>query len=97
MTVITYRLSWEVVDLDKMHLYMNADPRFYKNCTKLVSNADIPDEHWHKVVKVKETKEEDMTGQYETLKKWADEDTDFIRNVKLEKAVLTEPIWEEVE
>lgn len=86
-----YRLSWDMVGLSFLRLYSDADPTFYKNTTQTVPNSRIPDEHWHRVSK--ET--DDPFAQHDTLKRWADADTGFVRNVVLEKAV-SEPRWEVV-
>lgn len=91
MTTEHYRLSWEMVDVNAMHKYCNADPRYYKNVTQLVPNAEIPDADWHRV----ERETSDPWDQYNTLKQWAADGTEPIRNVKLEKQ-SSEPQWEEV-
>jgi hypothetical protein len=87
-----YRLTWEMVGLAHLGLYSNADPRLYKNTTQVVPNSQIPDEHWHEVSK----QDSNPWDQYRTLKAWADADTGFVRNVRLERQV-TEPRWEPVE
>lgn len=91
-----YRLSWDMVTTTYLHLYANADPLYYSNTTQIVPNSEIPDEHWHHVEKVRKPSDEDMTDQYRQLKEWADNDTGYVRNVKLERAVVPEPVWEEV-
>ena len=90
-TTDLYRLTWEMTSLNFLHLYSNADPRYYKNTTQIAPNSEIPDEHWHEVSR--ET--DDPWQQYNQLKKWADADTGFVRNVRLEKQV-NEPEWREV-
>lgn len=86
-----YRLSWEMVSANLMHKYCNADPMLYKNVTQVVPNSEIPDADWHDV----QNESSDPWDQYNTLKKWAEEGTEPIRNVKLEKRI-DEPRWEEV-
>ncbi len=86
-----YRLSWEMVDLKHLHLYSDRDPYLYKNTTQIVPNSQIPDEHWHPVSK--ETG--DPWDQYNMLRRWAEADEQFVRNVLLERTV-TGPIWEAV-
>lgn len=88
----TYRLSWEMVGVQHLHLYCNADPRHYSNVTQIVPNSAIPDEHWHKVSR--ET--DDPWGQRDALRAWAAADIEFVRNVVLEKMV-SEPAWSVVE
>lgn len=87
-----YRLTWEMVGLSHLALYSSADPMYYKNTRQVVPNSDIPDEHWHEVSKTDSNPRE----QYDTLKAWADADTGFVRNVRLERQV-SEPRWEPVE
>lgn len=87
----TYRISWESVLLDKLHLYADADPALYKNTRQVVPNSAIPDEHWQPVSR--ET--DNPWQQYDTLKRWADADTGYVRNVRLEQMV-SEPKWREV-
>lgn len=79
-----YRLSFEVVDIHKLHLYSNP--------AQTVPNSQIPDEHWHKVSR--ETS--DPWSQHTQLKMWADADIGFVRNIVLEKAA-SPPTWERVE
>lgn len=86
-----YRLSWEMVAPQLMHKYCNADPMMYKNVTQVVPNSQIPDEDWHRV----ENESSDPWDQYNTLKRWAEEGAEPIRNVKLERQI-SEPRWEEV-
>jgi hypothetical protein len=86
-----YRISWEYVDIKYLYLYSNADPMFYKHTTQVVPNSQIPDEHWHLIQKETDS----PWSQYNQLKLWADGDIQFIRNVKLYKAI-SEPEWEEV-
>ena len=87
-----YRISWEMVNLSEMYRYSNADPFLYKNTKQTVPNSQIPDEHWHPVAR--ETT--DPWQQYSSLKRWADADDGFVRNVRLEKAVHAEREWTEV-
>lgn len=87
-----YRLSWEMVKQRSLRHFCNADPLLYKNVTQTVPNSEIPDEHWDPISK--ETS--DPWSQFTTLRKWADEDRQFVRNVRLEKQV-SEPRWEPVE
>ena len=74
-------------------MYSNADPRYYTDTSQTVPNSEIPDESWHEVSRTGEY--ESLAGQYHTLKQWALEDREFVRNVKLHKQV-SEPQWEEV-
>lgn len=87
--MIIYRLTWEMVKLDCLRKYCNADPSYYKNTIQVVPNSQIPDEDWKPVSK--ET--EDPWQQYHTLKQWALEDREFIRNVFLEEAEISPPEW----
>lgn len=87
-----YRLSWEMVGSTKLSKYCNADPLIYSNTTQTVPNSKIPDEDWHAVSK--ET--DNPWDQYYTLKSWADQDREFVRNVKLEEQVTSQVTWREV-
>lgn len=84
-----YRISWEMVPLSHLWRYSNADPAYYKNTTQTVPNSQIPDEHWYPVSR--ETT--NPWSQYGTLKRWADADEQFVRNVRLERAVQAEREW----
>lgn len=86
-----YRLSWEMVGQRSLHLFCNADPLLYKNVTQTVPNSQIPDEHWYPMSR--ETS--DPWQQYNQLKKWADADEQFVRNVVLGKQD-TQPTWTRV-
>lgn len=88
----TYRLSWETVGVSKLWMFSDADPRSYKNTTQIVPNSQIPDGYWHAVSK----EDSNPWQQYNQLKEWADQDREFIRNVRLEESV-SEPEWREVE
>lgn len=87
-----YRLSWEMVNLQELWRYSNADPYVYSNTTQTVPNSQIPDEHWHPVSK----QTEDPWSQYHQLKAWADADEQFVRDVRLEQQAR-EPRWEPAE
>jgi len=89
---ITYRLSWEMVDSHQLWRFCNADPAFYSNTTQTVPNSQIPDEYWHPISKVTD----DPWDQHSTLKRWADADEQFVRNVKLEQAEIVAPDWKPV-
>jgi hypothetical protein len=86
-----YRLTWESVGLAHLWRYSNADPALYKGTRQVVPNSKIPDEHWHEVSR----ENSNPWNQYRTLKKWADADTGFVRNVRLDRLV-DEPRWEPV-
>lgn len=92
MADTAYRLSWEMVNLRELWRYSNADPAMYSNTTQTVPNSEIPDEHWRPVSKVTDN----PWDQYNTLKRWADADEQFVRNVKLEQAENVEPDWKPV-
>jgi hypothetical protein len=87
-----YRLSWEMVGSTHLWRYCNANPTFYKNTTQIVPNSQIPDEHWHGVSR----EDSNPWQQYHALKAWADADTGFVRNVRLER-MASEPRWEPYE
>ena len=87
-----YRISWEHVSLGSLYKYSNADPTLYKNTTQIAPNSQIPDEDWHPISR--ETNS--PWQQYNTLREWADADTGFVRNVKLEQ-MASEPEWREVD
>lgn len=87
-----YRLSWEAVAQSVLHLYCNANPVFYSNVTQAVPNSQIPDEHWHRIERI----DTNPWQQYNQLRKWADADEEFIRNVTLEQAASIEPDWQPV-
>jgi hypothetical protein len=87
-----YRLTWEMVRQRELVKYMNADPLFYSNTTQTVPNSRIPHEDWYELSK--ET--DDPWDQYHQLCAWAKADEQFVRNVRLDKAV-SEPIWVPVE
>jgi hypothetical protein len=86
-----YRLSWENVRQGQLGRYMNADPTFYKNCTQTIPNSQIPDEDWYPV----STETDDPWDQYDTLRKWAAADTQFVRDVRVEE-MTAPPTWEPV-
>ena len=88
--MIIYRLSWEMVKQACLYKYCNADPTWHKNTTQIVPNSQIPDEDWYLITK--ETG--DPWQQYHTLKRWASEDREFIRHVRLEQAEVNPPEWE---
>src|SRR5690349_876245 len=85
----TYRIQFEMVKPSELHKYCNADPTYYKNVTQTVPNSQIPDEDWYEV-----TSRASYTPweQYDNLRRWADQDIEFVRNVRLEKMVA-EPQW----
>lgn len=80
-----YRLSWEMVDQRELWRYCNADPNFYKNTTQTVPNSQIPDEHWHPLSKMTDN----PWQQFNTLREWAAQDREFVRNVRLEAMSIT--------
>lgn len=88
-----YKLSFEIVGQQFLHLYCNADPRFYTHTTQTVPNSQIPDEHWSVVTR---EGEDNILDQYRTLKSWEEADKEFVRNVTLFKSV-SDPAWEKVE
>jgi hypothetical protein len=87
-----YRVLFEVVNQSALRKYSNADPVMYKNTTQTVPNSQIPDEDWH-AVEGRAT--DNPWQQYNQLRKWEDEDREFVRNVRLQK-MTSEPQWEEV-
>jgi hypothetical protein len=89
---VTYRLSWEMVNLGELWRYSNANPLEYENTTQTVPNSQIPDEHWSRVTK----DDTDPHAQYRQLKEWADADTGFVRNVTLKRLRVIEEDIEEV-
>lgn len=80
-----------MVSVHLMAKYCNADPAHYKNVTQIVPNSQIPDEDWHPVSRETTT----PWDQYNTLKMWAEDGTEPIRKVRLERLV-GEPVWEYV-
>ena len=88
-----YRVRFEVVGQQALKKYSNADPLLYKHTKQTVPNSQSPDEDWHEVTG-HET--DNPWDQYNNLKKWADEDREFVRNVRLEK-LASEPRWEPVD
>lgn len=87
-----YRLSWEMVRQGELWRYCNADPRCYKNTTQTVPNSQIPDEHWYPINKTTDN----PWSQYNGLKRWADNDEQFVRRVVLEQADVVISEWEPV-
>jgi hypothetical protein len=85
-----YRLSWEMVYQGALARYCNASPAFYKNVKQTVPNSQIPDEDWRPIERIGT----DPWAQYNQLKKWADADEQFVRNVRLEKAVRIDADWQ---
>ena len=67
MSEEVYRLSWEMVAAAEMHRYCDADPRTHTGTTQTVPNAEIPDEHWHRVTRMTA----DPWDQYRTLSSWS--------------------------
>lgn len=88
-----YRLSWEMVSQGSLKHFCNADPLYFSGVTQTVPNSEIPDEHWHPLSK--ETA--DPWSQYHQLKAWAEADKEFVRNVRLERAINPEIAWEPVD
>lgn len=86
-----YRILFETVYQDRLKLYMNADPWYFRNVSQTVCNSQIPDEHWYATV----SESDNPWDQYLTLRKWASEDAHFVRNVRLERLV-SEPVYEVV-
>jgi hypothetical protein len=86
----TYRIKFETVSQDCLKKYCNYDPGLYSGTIQLVPNSQIPDEDWHEVAG-RETG--DPWRQYGQLKQWADQDREFVRNIRLEKMV-SGPEWE---
>lgn len=98
---VMYRLEWEMVGMNYLHFYCNADPRSYANTKQTVANSHIPDNHWHKVIKEYGPVEKDsdetksMWDQAAKLKEWDELDRDFVRNVKLFEGPATVE-WKQV-
>lgn len=90
MTGTRYRLSWEMVSA------IGPGAQFYFNEEPLLGllPEDVPDEFWHTVTNERGDLG-DIEDQARTLRKWADEGTQLIRNVRLERA--NEPEFEEVD
>ncbi len=88
----TYRIKWEMVSLNDLYLFCDADPRTHRGTSQVVPNSEIPDQHWHVQYS---TETSDPWQQVMQLKEWADQDREFVRNVSLER-LKHEPQWEEV-
>lgn len=88
-----YRIRFELVAISELHKYCNADPAYFKNTTQLVPNSQIPDDDWYEVI-TPETAS--PFTQFNQLRKWSNEDREFVRNVRLERMV-NEPEWTEIE
>ncbi len=85
-----YKIVFETVHLNHLHLYCNADPRWYTHTTQTVPNSQIPDEHWYKVER--ESTQGSILSQYNTLKEWEAADKEFVRNIHIFKLV-SDPVW----
>lgn len=88
-----YRIRFEAVGQRYLRLYSDADPLLYKNTRQIVPNSQIPDEHWHEIVTGERS---NPWAQFNTLRKWADADTGFVRNIRLER-MTNQPEWEPVD
>ena len=75
-----YRIHWEGVGVNRLHLYMNRDPRQHMNCRQTVPNSSIPEAEWHRVSTMTTT---DPWAQYNELNRWEKSGYGFIRNVHL--------------
>jgi hypothetical protein len=84
---------FETVSQGALVKYCSANPLYYSNVRQTVPNSQIPDEDWYQVTG---REIDDPWTQYENLKKWADEDREFVRNVRVEQQVAA-PQWELVE
>lgn len=90
-----YRLEWEAVSIYQLWRYMDADPAHYAGTTQTVPNSQVPDEHWH-IVSREDGDGDSIRSQHATLKGWADNDEQFVRNVRLYE-LAGAPQWREVE
>jgi hypothetical protein len=90
-----YRVRFETVDRDRIAEFCNRDPAKYhsRDVRQVVPNSEIPEDAWHPVTGIPTDHPWD---QYSTLRLWAAEDREFVRNVWLERLV-TEQVWEEVQ
>lgn len=78
-----YKITWEMVSAVK-------HPELYYNEGPNTPNFYVPEECWHTV----EKETDNPWDQYNTLRKWAEEGTEYIRNVHLYELVSS-PEWRE--
>jgi hypothetical protein len=90
---VIYRVVFETVKQECLRKYTDADPALYSGTSQAVPNSKVPDEDWEAVCG-KPT--DDPWSQFYCLRKWADEDREFVRAVRLEAAVLAGLEWETV-
>lgn len=88
-----WKLTWEVVGMNHLHLFCDADPLYYAHTAQTVPNSEIPDMYWMPVSR--EDTWESINEQYIRLKQWADADKEFVRNVQLWE-LEEEPKWKKV-
>ena len=88
-----YKLEWQTVFTSRLHKYYNADPVLYAKTKFITRIEDIDEDDWHTVTRLGGS-ESSILEQFDTLKKWAEEGTEPIRNVHLYKT--EEPSWIEV-
>lgn len=90
MTDEIYRVVFETVRQDRLKEFLDADPATHRGTSQTVPNSQIPDDAWFEV---EGRATDNPWGQFYTLRKWAGEDREFIRNVRLERLVLDNPVW----
>jgi hypothetical protein len=90
-----YRVLFETVNLDRLAEFCDRDPARYRSrdVHQVVPNSEIPEDAWHPVTGVTTS---DPWDQYGTLRLWAAEDREFVRNIRLER-LAAEETWEEVQ
>lgn len=86
-----YRVVFEMVRQDRLAEFMDADPATHRGTRQVVPNSKIPDDAWYQV-HGKATV--NPWNQYRTLREWAGADREFVRNVRLEKLNMDNPVWE---
>lgn len=78
-----YRVSFELVRPEVIARYTNRETR-----RQSVPSAQIPEQHWQRAERVTT----DPWDQYRTLARWAAEESQHVRNVRLEIAVNPEDL-----
>lgn len=77
MDEVVYRLSWSMPDSHQVVLLQSAG----------VPYEAVPDDAWHRISRTA-TAEDGILQQARQLKQWADDKTEYVRDVVLQRQVL---------
>jgi hypothetical protein len=86
-----YRVVYQTVTRRHLVKYCDVDPASSRRVTQTVPNSEIPDEDWHDVA----GRPTDFPwGDFLLFRQWEQKDREFVRHVRLERLVVTEPQWQ---